>query len=79
VSRRTLYAALTPDGEGVAAAIRRQRLERAHAMLADSSQTQSITEIASTVGLPSAAHFSRIFRARYGVSPSEVRGAARGA
>jgi hypothetical protein len=33
VSRRTLYAALSPDDEGIAAEIRRQRLERAHTML----------------------------------------------
>ena len=74
VSRRTLYAALSPDEEGVAAEIRRQRLELARAMLLDAAQTQSVAEIASAVGLPNAAHFSRVFRARYGHSPSELRG-----
>lgn len=66
ISRRTLYAAV-PHDEGVAAEIRRQRLERARAMLRDSSQTRSIAEIAAAVGLPNAAHLSRLFRA----SPAE--------
>jgi AraC-like DNA-binding protein len=73
VSRRTLYAALTPDDEGVAAEIRRQRLDRARAMLLDPSETRSVAEIAATVGLPNAAHFTRIFRAHYGHSPSDLR------
>jgi AraC-like DNA-binding protein len=76
VSRRTLYAALSPDDEGIAAEIRHQRLERARAMLLDPSQTQSVAEIGAAVGLPNAAHFSRIFRGRYGVSPSDLRGSA---
>jgi AraC-like DNA-binding protein len=74
LSRTTVYAALSPDEEGVAAEIRRQRLERARAMLLDPSQTRSVAQIAHAVGLPNAAHFSRIFRARYGLNPSELRG-----
>lgn len=73
VSRRTLYAAGSPDERGVAAEIRRQRLARARLMLLDPSQTRSVAQIAAMVGLPNAAHFSRIFRARYGHSPSELR------
>ena len=73
VSRSTLYAALGPDADGVAGEIRRLRLDRAHALLLDPSQTHSIAEIAASVGLPNAAHFSRIFRARYGHSPSDLR------
>jgi AraC-like DNA-binding protein len=74
VSRRTLYTALSPDQEGVAAEIRRQRLDRARAMLLDPSQRRSVAEVAAAVGLPNAAHFSRIFRARYGHSPRELGG-----
>lgn len=77
LSRSTLYAALSPHDEGVAAEIRRQRLERARAMLLDPGQTQSIAEISLRVGLPNTAHFSRIFRSRYGLSPSELRGPQR--
>ncbi len=76
VSRRTLYAALSPDDDGVAAEIRGQRLERARAMLLDPSQTRSVAEVAASVGLPNPAHFSRIFRSRYGLSPSDLRAAA---
>jgi AraC-like DNA-binding protein len=74
VSRSTLYATLAPDEGGVAGEIRRERLERARAMLLDPSQTGSVAEIAASVGLPNAAHFSRIFRARYGLNPSDLRG-----
>jgi AraC-like DNA-binding protein len=73
LSRRTLYAALTPDDDGVAAQIRRQRLDCAHAMLKDPSQTRSVAQIAAAVGVPNAAHFTRIFRARYGLNPSDLR------
>ena len=73
VSRRTLYATLSPDADGLASEIRRQRLERAHAMLQDPARTRSVADIAASVGLPNAAHFSRLFRAHYGHSPSDLR------
>ena len=72
VSRRTLYTAMSSGDDGVAAEIRRQRLERAREMLLDPTQTLSVAEIAASVGLPHAAHFSRLFRARYGHSPSQL-------
>jgi AraC-like DNA-binding protein len=71
VSRRTLYTALSPDG--VATEIRRQRLERAHAMLLDPARTRSISDVAVAVGITNPAVFSRIFRTRYGHSPRDVR------
>ncbi len=73
VSRRTLYAALAPDDQGIAAEIQRQRLDRAHAMLQDPTHPRSIADIAASVGLPNPAHFSRLFRARYCHPPSELR------
>jgi AraC-like DNA-binding protein len=73
VSRSTLYAALGPDTNGVAAEIRRQRLQRAHTMLRDPTNTQPIADIAASVGIPSAAHFSRLFREQYGLAPRERR------
>lgn len=73
ISRRTLYAALPPGDGGVAAEIRRQRLARAHQVLSQPGQTQTIAQIAAQVGLPSPAHFSRIFRAHYGISPRDLR------
>jgi AraC-like DNA-binding protein len=71
VSRRTLYAALSPYG--VATEIRHQRLELAHAMLLDPARTRSVAEIATAVGIPDPAVFSRNFRARYGHSPRDLR------
>ena len=76
VSRRTLYAALSPHDEGIAAEIRRQRLERARELLLDASRQRSVAEIAVAVGLPNAAHFSRLFRAHYGHTPSDLRASA---
>ena len=76
VSRRTLYASLAPGDESVAAEIRHQRLARAHALLSDPADRRPIAEIGAAVGLPNPPHFSRLFRARYGVSPGELRDAA---
>jgi AraC-like DNA-binding protein len=72
VSRRTLYAAFPAEG-GVAAEIRRQRRLRAHRLLLSPGRAPSIGQIAAQVGLPNVAHFSRIFRAYYGMTPSDVR------
>lgn len=74
ISRRALYAALPPGDGGVAAEIRRQRLARAHQLLSQPGQTLTIAQIAAQVGLPNAAHFSRVFRTRYGVSPRDLAG-----
>ena len=54
-----------------AAYLRRLKLERARFLLEHS--TQSVTHIARGVGFGSAAHFSRSFRACYGVSPLQFR------
>ena len=54
-----------------AAYLRRLKLERARSLLQHSEQ--SVTHIAGAVGFASAAHFSRSFRACYGVSPLQFR------
>ena len=73
ISRSTLYAAMPSDAGSVASEIRRQRLQRAHTMLRDPTHTEPIAEIAASVGLPNAAHFSRLFRDQYGLTPRELR------
>jgi len=73
LSRSTLYAALRPDAGGIAGEIRRQRLRRAYAMLLDPTITQPIAAVAASVGIPNNAHFSRIFRDEYGLSPRQLR------
>ena len=73
ISRRSLYAALGTDDDGVAALIRLARLTAARAILADPADRRPIADIAAQVGLTSPAHFSRLFRRQYGLSPREVR------
>ncbi|HUQ02254.1 MAG TPA: helix-turn-helix domain-containing protein [Kofleriaceae bacterium] len=60
-------------GESVGATILGRRLERCHAALRDDHDPRSISEIAFAWGFNDAAHFSRTFRARFGVSPRELR------
>jgi AraC-like DNA-binding protein len=76
VSRSTLYASVPPGIEGIAAEIQRQRLARARARLVDPANTQSIAEIAASVGLPDHSRFSRAFRRRYEATPRQVRAEA---
>jgi AraC-like DNA-binding protein len=73
-SRRHLYNAFTEEPEGVAGFILQQRLEACRRELADASApTRSITEIALSCGFNNLAHFSRVFKARYGRAPSDYR------
>lgn len=56
--------------------LREGRLEHAHRRLTDPRYAQTpVSAIAERSGFRSAAHFSRAFRARYGVSPSRARAA----
>jgi AraC-like DNA-binding protein len=72
LSRSTLYAACEPLG-GVAALIRRRRLDRIRAILTDPRDPRRISEIAYQHGFVSRAHFSRAFRDAFGHSASDVR------
>jgi transcriptional regulator GlxA family with amidase domain len=56
--------------------ILRRRLERCRAELADPAQT--VTDVAFGWGFRSLAHFSRAYRAHFGVPPSEDRVATLG-
>jgi AraC-like DNA-binding protein len=77
ISRRSLYALYSDDGDGVAGAIRRRRLRRARRMLTDPAQRhQPIAEIAAAVGMPIASSFTRAFRAEYGATPCAASGSS---
>lgn len=76
ISRSHLYRLFEPLG-GVAAYIQEQRLLRARAELSDPAHAhRRIFEIAFDGGFSSEAHFSRVFRRAYGLSPSEARARA---
>jgi AraC-like DNA-binding protein len=73
-SRRHLYNAFADEPDGVAGYLLARRLEACRAAFDDPKAAErSITEIAFGHGFSSMAHFSRVFRAHAGVSPSEYR------
>ena len=51
--------------------IREQRLMKAQDMLNNSSM--SVSDICYSLGVENPAHFSRIFKNKFGISPSEIR------
>lgn len=76
VSPRTLYR-LFADIGGVSGFIQRRRLDRAFRMLADREDAhRPVASIGYANGFLSDAHFSRSFKARFGISPGDARGAA---
>lgn len=78
MSRRWLHA-LMDDGEtGFAGEVARRRLEECRRLLDDPAQDRrSITDIALGAGFGDLSTFNRQFRARYGMTPREVRRARR--
>jgi AraC-like DNA-binding protein len=75
LSRTQLYAAF--QREGIAAQIWDRRLAAAQALLTDPREDRPINVIARLLGFASDAHFSRVFKRRYGVTPTACRKAAR--
>lgn len=73
-SRRQLYKAFGDEPDGVAGYVLARRLEVCRRDLADPAQhARSITEIALDRGFNHPAHFSRAFKTRFGITPSEAR------
>jgi len=73
-SRRHLYNAFADEPDGVAGYVLARRIEACRAAFDDPRLAdRSITEIALGHGFSNTAHFSRVFRACAGVSPSEYR------
>ncbi|WP_283136534.1 helix-turn-helix domain-containing protein [Rhizohabitans arisaemae] len=74
ISPRYLYQLFQDQRTGVAAWIRNRRLERCHRDLSDPLLADlTVAAIAQRWGLADIAHFSRAFRARYGITPTEHR------
>jgi AraC-like DNA-binding protein len=73
-SKRSLHKAFEAETRTLHQHIWARRLEGVRRDLEDAALgTRSITEIAFAWGFSSPEHFSRIFRARYGLSPREWR------
>lgn len=76
LSRTALYALFEGEG-GVAQYIWNRRLAGVENALADPVEQRSIFALALDWGFTSEAHFSRVFRAAYGMTPSDLRRRAR--
>ncbi|MFC9837866.1 helix-turn-helix domain-containing protein [Rhodococcus sp. NPDC127530] len=74
ISVRYLYKLFQNEQMTIAQWIRHRRLEHSRRDLADPLQAlRPVGEIAARNGMLNAPHFSQIFRAEYGASPSEYR------
>lgn len=74
ISTRHLHALFREIDTTVSTWIRERRLERCRADLLDPVLAdRTVSTIASRWAFTDAAHFSRLFKATYGVSPSELR------
>ncbi len=77
-SKRLLHKAFSAEAHSLEASIVSARLELCRRDLAAPAlRHRSITELAMGAGFGNMAHFSRAFRGRYGMSPSEWRALAR--
>jgi AraC-like DNA-binding protein len=74
ISTRYLHKLFETEGTSVCQWIRAARLDRCRRDLLDPElRHQTILAIATRWGLPGPQHFSRLFRAAYACSPSELR------
>lgn len=75
ISIRHLQRIFEVAGLSFTEAVNALRLEAAHAALTDrASKHATVMEIAMAAGFSDVSHFNRLFRRRYGVTPSDVRG-----
>jgi AraC family transcriptional regulator, positive regulator of tynA and feaB len=73
ISPRTLHHLFADADASFAATVRRLRLERCAALLADPTTTAGVTAVAAAHGFDDPTSFSRAFRRHFGVAPREVR------
>lgn len=77
ISVRYLHKLFQHEGETVGGHVRRRRLDRIRRALAEpGSAHRSVASVAAQWGIAEASHFSKLFRAEFGVSPREYRAAA---
>ncbi|AYM94840.1 helix-turn-helix domain-containing protein [Acidovorax sp. 1608163] len=76
ISRSVLYRLFEPLG-GVAHYVQQRRLLQSfHTLVNPASRRLRVAEVAARTGFASNAHFSRAFRAAFGMSPSDARAMA---
>ena len=79
-SKRHLHNAFAAEADSVGAHLLNRRLEACRRDLEDArGKRRSIAEIALSWGFNNAAHFSRVFRDRYGHAPRDYRATTSGA
>jgi AraC-like DNA-binding protein len=77
VTPRYVHLLFEPEGQTFSEFLIEQRLTQAHRMLTDSQFAgRSISFIAYEVGFANLSYFNRLFRRRYGATPSRIRAAA---
>ena len=77
LSRRSVQRLLEETGKPFTEHVRERRLQRAHAILSDPAFSHlRIIDIAFTTGFGDVSHFNRLFRRRFGDTPTGVRVAA---
>lgn len=76
MSRSALYRLFEDEG-GVHAYIRQRRLESVAAALGESTERDRIADIAERWGFCDAAYLGRLFRERFGMTPSDYRAFSR--
>jgi AraC-like DNA-binding protein len=73
-SRAHLYRVFTQHGETVADYVRELRLHRAHDLITSDPEGKGrIADIAYRCGFEDPVHFTRLFRQRFGLTPSALR------
>lgn len=77
LSPRTLHNLFAGEEQTFAATVRRLRLERSAAVLADPTCTATVADVAAAHGFHDPTTFARAFRRRYGCAPRDVRASGR--
>jgi AraC-like DNA-binding protein len=74
ISPRTVQRVFEPEGTTFSRFVLERRLARAHVALGDlRSGRRGVADIALACGFGNISYFNRQFRARYGVTPSDIR------
>jgi AraC-like DNA-binding protein len=80
ISERHLRRLFADRDATVADYVQQRRLEQAHRLLqAETARRLTIAEIAYRCGFSNHAHFSRVFKRRYSLTPSELAGRSKAA